>query len=74
MNQRAKNFFKSFLPMLFCFGLQILVTVFIVEIAVVFILGAFHGNSISEMMGFITATFSVQGINSATLCVYGAAS
>ena len=74
MNQRAKNFFKSFLPMLFCFGLQVLVTVFIVEIAVVFILGAFHGNSISEMMGFITATFSVQGINSATLCVYGAAS
>ncbi len=74
MNERAKNFFISFLPMLFCFGLQMLVTIFIVEIAVVFILGAFHGSSISELMSFITGSFSVQGINSATLCVYGVAS
>ena len=74
MNERAKNFFISFLPMLFCFGLQILVTIFIVEISVVFVLGAFHGSSISELFGFIGDSFSMQGLNSITLCVYGAAS
>ena len=74
MNERAKNFFISFLPMLFCFALQIVVTIFIVELAAVFVLSAFHGSSISELMGFIASNFSMQGINSATLCVYGAAS
>lgn len=74
MDERVKNFFISFLPMLFCFALQILVSIFIVELFVVFILGTFTGSSFSELMSFIAASFRGQTFNSGTLCIYGAAS
>ena len=74
MNERVKNFFISFLPMFFCFALQILVSIFVVELFVVFILGAFSGSSFSELLHFIGDSFSGQTFNSGTLCIYGAAS
>ena len=74
MNQRVKNFFISFLPMLFCVALQVVVSIFVVELAVVFILGTFNGSSFSELMSFILDSFTGQTFNSATLCIYGAAS
>lgn len=74
MNQRVKNFFISFLPMLFCVALQLVVSFFIIQLAVVVVLGTFSGSSFSELMGYIADSFTGQTLNSATLCVYGAAS
>ena len=69
-----KNFFISFLPMLFCFALQLVVSFFMIELFVVIILGSFTGSSFSELMEYILGAFTGQGLNSATLCIYGAAS
>lgn len=74
MNQRVKNFFISFLPMLFCFALQLVISFFMIELFVVFILGSFTGSSFSELMEYILGAFTGQGLNAGTLCVYGAAS
>ena len=60
--------------MLFCFALQILVSIFVIELFVVFILGTFTGSSFSELMSYIASSFGGAAFNSGTLCIYGVAS